>query len=482
MKRRSFRFRLALISMGLSGLVLLVFGLVAWWALSQSQVRSLDNELTTFGYRFASRSGPNVSGERQEETLVSMVGGEVATHRFFAILNRREVPLFRSSQWPETLDPVEFPSGDSPLDPQPEVVFPSPKPGEERPERDPRPVYEPRFYTVDAGGHRYRVAVYRNDDVILVAGADLDQFSQTLIQLRNSFLIALPAALAMIALGAWWLGRKALRPIRVLGEEMANVSARDLDQRLEAGRADIEFARIIATYNDMLERLERSFHQANRFSADASHELKTPLAIMRGTLERGLEKCRNSPEAQEVFSQLLEQTGRQGAILESLLLLSRADAGKLEISAERIDMSMLLETWLEDAGLLAESRDITIRSEIEPGIELDGDPVLLQQVAHNLFSNAVRYNNENGVIEVRLSRNESGIEWAIANTGDPISEEDRERIFERYERTQTGSVHSSNGAGLGLSLVKEIVVAHGGRVTARENSGGMAEFQVWFPS
>jgi heavy metal sensor kinase len=335
---------------------------------------------------------------------------------------------------------------------------------------------------VDAGGHRYRVAVFRNDDVILVAGADLDQFSQTLIQLRNSFLIALPAALAMIALGAWWLGRKALRPIRVLGEEMANVSARDLDQRLEAGRADIEFARIIATYNDMLERLERSFHQANRFSADASHELKTPLAIMRGTLEQGLEKCRNSPEAQEVFSQLLEQTGRQGAILESLLLLSRADAGKLEISAERIDLSMLLETWLEDAGLLAESRDITIRSEIEPGIELDGDPVLLQQVAHNLFSNAVRYNNENGVIEVRLSRNESGIEWAIANTGDPISEEDRERIFERFERTQTASVHSSNGAGLGLSLVKEIVVAHGGRVTAGENSGGMAEFQVWFPS
>ena len=107
MKRRSFRFRLALISMGLSGLVLLVFGLVAWWALSQSQVRSLDNELTTFGYRFASRSGPNVSGERQEETLVSMVGGEVATHRFFAILNRREVPLFRSSHWPERLPRVD---------------------------------------------------------------------------------------------------------------------------------------------------------------------------------------------------------------------------------------------------------------------------------------------------------------------------------------------------------------------------------------
>ena len=156
MKRRSFRFRLALISVALSGLVLLVFGLVAWWALSQSQLRSLDNELTNFGYRFASRSGPNVSGERQQETLVSMVGAEVASYRFFAILNQRGKLLFHSTYWPETLDAQRFPAGADSLDPQPELVIPEPKPGEVRPDRELRPVFEPRFYTERSAGHRYR--------------------------------------------------------------------------------------------------------------------------------------------------------------------------------------------------------------------------------------------------------------------------------------------------------------------------------------
>jgi len=478
MKRRSFRSRIALISMGLSGLVLLVFGLVAWWSLSQSQLRSLDDELTTFGYRFAILSGPNVDGQRQEESLVGFVGIEAASHRFFAILDRRGNEIFRSSQWPEVLDPQQFPAGSEPLDPQPDVTIPTPKPGAEKSERKLRPVYESRFYTGTADGRRYRIGVFRNADTILVNGADLDQFSQDVIQLRNAFVVALPAALAVIALGAWWLARRALRPVQVLEKDMGNLSASALDQRLETGASDVEFARIIETYNAMLERLERSFHQANRFSADASHELKTPLAIMQGTLERSLARCKNEADAQEIFSELLEQTGRQGAILESLLLLSRADAGKLEISSERLNLSDLLETWMEDASLLAESRDITIRSEIEPDITIDGDPVLLLRVAHYLFSNAVRYNHDGGIIESCLSKSESGVVWTIANTGDLIAEEDRERIFERFERGAGG--RKIDGIGLGLSLVREIVLAHGGKVTTGENSKGTVEFRVLF--
>lgn len=481
MKRRSFRLRLALISVGLSGLVLLVFGLVAWGALSRSQLGSLDKELSTFGFRFASRSGPNVSGERQEELLATMVGAETASHRFFAILNRRETPLFKSSHWPDDLNPKDFPPGETLLDPQPESILKPPKPGVLGEERELRPLYEPLFYNKTEKGRRYRIGAFRNDDVILVVGADFDQVNQTLAQLRNAFLIALPAALAMIAFGAWWQGRKALRPIRILGEDMEGLSARDLDQRLDAGQADIEFASIIETYNEMLERLERSFHQANRFSGDASHELKTPLAVMRATLEQGLQKCRNSPETQEVFSDLLEQTDRQGAILESLLLLSRADAGSLVISKETIDFSALLETWMEDASLLAETRDITIRSEIEPGVEITGDPVLLQRVAHNLFSNAVRYNEEGGRIECRLRGGDSGAEWTVANTGEKIPVTDRTRIFDRFERIALPESSTTDGVGLGLSLAREIVASHGGNIVVEDGPEGMVQFRVLFP-
>lgn len=482
MKRRSFRFRLALISMGLSGLVLLVFGIVAWWAISRARIHDLDQELANFGYRFASRAGPGVSPDRQEETLVSLVGADVARYRFFAILNRHSEPVARSQRWPDLLDPTQYPSGETLLDPQPDVSPAFPRQADPRPGQKSRSIYRPEFYTVARAGQRYRLGSFRNDDVILVSGADLDQFSRETDQLRNAFLLAIPAALAMIAFGAWLLGCKALRPVRLLERDMETLSARDLGQRLEPGKADIEFARIIATYNTMLERLERNFHHAIRFSGDVSHELKTPMAVTRATLERALSQCRDVSEAREVFSQLLEQTGLQNAILESLLLLSRADAGKLEISSEAIDLSRSLETWLEDAELLAEGRGVTLHSDIEPGISFSGDPVLLQQVAHNLYSNAVRYNHDGGRIESRLCRTEEGIDWTIANTGEPISREDRTRIFERFERvSESGGRYCMDGAGLGLSLVKEIVTAHGGTVTVDENAEGWTEFRVRLP-
>ncbi|MEM9017227.1 MAG: ATP-binding protein, partial [Verrucomicrobiota bacterium] len=393
----------------------------------------------------------------------------------------REVALFQSAHWPQALDPSQYPPGTDLLDPQPESIPQTPKPGISGQERELRPLYEPQFYSTTNERRRYRLGTFRNEDVILVVGADLDQVTETLKQLRNAFLVALPAALAIIALGAWWQGRKALRPIRALGEDMASVSASDLDQRLETGQADIEFATIIETYNEMLERLERSFHQANRFSGDASHELKTPLAIMRATLEQGLQKCRDNPKAQEVFSALLEQTDRQGAILEGLLLLSRADSGSLKISTEKVDLSALLETWLEDASLLAEARDISIRSEIEPGVEIHGDPLLLQRAAHNLFSNAVRYNNDGGRIECGLRRDRSGVEWTVANTGEKIPDTERERIFERFERISSRTDSSEEGVGLGLSLTKEIIAAHGGTISVEENSKGLVQFRILFP-
>ncbi|MEM7602935.1 MAG: HAMP domain-containing sensor histidine kinase, partial [Verrucomicrobiota bacterium] len=233
--------------------------------------------------------------------------------------------------------------------------------------------------------------------------------------------------------------------------------------------------------NAMLERLERSFHQANRFSADASHELKTPLAIMRGMLEQGLDRCEGDPDAQEVFSQLLVQTGRQGAILENLLLLSRADAGRLEISAVRFSLSDHVETWIEDAGFLAEPRGISIESHAEPGIEIAGDPVLLQQVAHNLFSNAVRYNVDGGRIISELTLSGSSAEWRIANTGELVPAHDRERVFERFERSQRQEDSPNDGVGLGLSLVKEIILAHGGRVAMDANAEGLVEIYLAIP-
>ena len=478
MKARSFRFRIVSWSVLVSGAVLIAFSWGTWMALQQSQGTSLDESLAAFGLRHATKASKNADTTRFESSMVENFGELKAETRFLAFLTREDEVLYRSQHWPEGIAPEGFPGSETLLDPQPNIPAPPNRKGDERGKggRRDRLVMEPLYYTKESNGKHFRVGVFANREVKLVVGADLSEISAEMQSLRQAFLIALPGALFLVALGAWLIARRAIRPVETLRRNMEQVSAAALDSRLEVTGAAEEFVGIVEQYNAMLERLERSFHQASRFSADASHELKTPLAIMRGTLEQGLKRCGDNPEAQEIFSQLLEQSDRQGAILENLLLLSRADGGKLEISAERIDLSAMLETWLEDAGLLAEARDIKIRSEVEPGVEIKGDPILLQQVAHNIFSNAVRYNENGGLIACRLSKSDNGIEWSVANTGTPIAEEDRERIFERFERSGL----SGEGVGLGLSIVKEIIVAHEGTVTVRENAEGMVEFRVGF--
>ncbi|MEM0896787.1 MAG: ATP-binding protein, partial [Verrucomicrobiota bacterium] len=308
----------------------------------------------------------------------------------------------------------------------------------------------------------------------------LNEHTSDMIQLRRAFLIALPGALLVVALGAAFVGWRVLTPIEALGRDMDRVSAEALDRRIDAAGADREFEPIIRNYNSMLERLERSFHQANRFSADVSHELKTPLAIMQGSLERALSQCEGSSVAQKSLSEVLEQTGHQRSILESLLLLSRADSGKLHISREPIDLSEKLKTWVEDAEFLAEPHGITVESDIQPNLWIEGDSIMLQQVAHNLFSNAARYNITGGEILCRLRSSGDHIEWRVASTGKIIAGDDRERIFERFARADSTS--KEPGAGLGLSLAQEIVLAHGGDIRLLDAVDGMNVFQVCLES
>lgn len=472
---RSFRLRLAFTSALISGLVVLSFGTMAWWSLSRSRIKSLDDDLRNFGYRVALRTGRNAKTENLEASLVDAFGAERVSDRFFALLTSQPTLIYSTSNWPGALSAMDYPPGRKPLDPQPEDQYR--RPSERRTE--PRTVLEPRFYTTTFDGTPYRIGVFANPDVILVLGANLDQHVADMHQLRRAFLLALPGALLVVALGAAFVGWRALRPVETLSRDMENLSARDLDRRLDVNGADREFERIIENYNAMLERLERSFHQATRFSADASHELKTPLAIMQGTIEGALAKCEDGSETQATLNELLEQTGHQLSILEGLLLLSRAEGGRLELSWEKINLCELLETWLEDAGFLAEHRNITISSEIEPELRIEGDPVALQQVAHNLFSNAVRYNHDEGEIHCRLSKDGDEIEWSVANTGSPIPPDEADQIFDRFYRSKSSG--TSGGIGLGLSLVKEIVHAHGGSVELDRDTVGMNCFRVRLP-
>ncbi len=483
MQPLSLRLRLVFVTVAVSGAVLLTFGGVAWWSLYQSRVRALDAELATLGLRMASRSGPNVDFSRQESLLADTFGQQKAANRFFAFVYAGGDTFFKSNRWPETLNPEAYEGGqDYSKEQPPEPIRKQERPNEAGRGRERlRLVFEPRYYTVDSGDHRYRLGVFANDNMRIVLGADLDEFAKDINQVSRAFLVAVPGALLLLAAGAWYLSHRTLRPIEALSQDMESVSAQGLDQRLRVEPLVPELSRIVRAYNGMLERLERSFHQAVRFSANASHELKTPLTIIQGTLERALETSGAESPDSHTYAELLDQVARLRSVLESLLLLSRVDAGKLALSRETVSLSHLCEVWLEDAGLLAEDRGIEIVSEVEPGIEIQADPSLLQVVAHNLLTNALIYNREGGRVECRLSRSSPDtVLWEIANTGEPVPPELRDRVFDRFYRVPRQG--QAEGSGLGLSLVREIVKAHEGDIRLTVGEDGLNRFEVRLPA
>jgi signal transduction histidine kinase len=228
----------------------------------------------------------------------------------------------------------------------------------------------------------------------------------------------------------------------------------------------------------MMDRLENSFHQATRFSADASHELKTPLAIMQGELENALQEALPGSKEQQVFSNLLEETQRLKTITRGLLLLARADAGQLKPAMEPVNLSDLLGEIIEDTRILAAESRLVFEVELAAGITIPADPGLLHTALLNLFVNAVKFNEPGGTIRVSLESLGSEAILTISNSGPGIPAGDQDRIFTRFHRVDAARQRKVEGIGLGLSLAREIVRAHGGELDLQESRPGWTSFRM----
>ncbi len=226
----------------------------------------------------------------------------------------------------------------------------------------------------------------------------------------------------------------------------------------------------------MLERLERSFLQASRFSADAAHELKTPLAILQGQIEQAMAQCEAGSPVQARLTGILDEVQRLGTISRKLLLLSLADAGRLRLHIIPFDLSQALEDLVEDAQMLAP--ELEVSGSIAPGLTVGADAALLRQVLHNLLGNAIKYNLPNGWIRITTARQNGRVEISIANASTGIPAADHERIFERFYRADPSHNRQVEGVGLGLSLSREITRAHGGDLTLAKSADGEVRFVV----
>jgi heavy metal sensor kinase len=304
---------------------------------------------------------------------------------------------------------------------------------------------------------------------------------ELIFDLTGAYAAALAVAVPVAAFGVWWITRKALQPLQEVASAAEHINAKALNQRLPEASAQDEVGRLVQVLNHAFDRLERSFDQATRFSSDASHELKTPLTIMRGEIEAALKTDLMDPGVEILLDGLLAETQRLCDIVEKLLLLSRADAGELTLAREMLDFSSICRELAEDAQILAGPKRISTEFEIAPEVKIFGDELYLRRVLLNLLDNAIKYNVPGGSLSISLTTSHPTAHLRIANTGPGIMKEDEPRVFERFYRGDPSHSSEISGSGLGLSICREIVAAHGGQMGLEQSLPGWTAFTVSLP-
>lgn len=317
---------------------------------------------------------------------------------------------------------------------------------------------------------------------VLVLARPLDELQETLAAVAVLLLAAVVAVVLVAAGFGYWLAGRALSPVGVMAATARDITEHDLHRRiaLDLPPGD-ELGDLAGTFNAMLDRLETAFAGLQRFTADAAHELRAPLALMRAEVDVVLRRDRTSEEYRASHRALLEEIERLSRMADQLLLLARADAGALEARTEAVDLPELLEGIVERWRPAAVSREVRLESDLPLEGEVRADPELLRRLFDNLLDNALRHTPAHG--SVLLSAAADGGAWRIAvdDTGPGVAPELRPRLFERFARADPARGRGTGGAGLGLSLSAAIARVHGGSIAVENAAAGGARFVVVLP-
>jgi len=514
---RSLRVRLALISMLVSGLAIAGLGLVSWHLMMRAVRESTDVRLEGVAGRLIRDVNPWADEESMGELYDANHRDEIS-EGLLAISARdffEGERIIGSAGWSEAMEealPEGFPFPDpAPVrrpdprrrgggppggpegrggpppdefgDPPPEGRDGPPPEGPEGPGA-PGPGARMIEYT-DAivEGQPWRFISVQERGYGILAGMQFSKANPGLDHLRRGLLLGAPIGVFLVGFGGWLVAERAMRPLRRLTETARQVSARALDARMpEDPHSDPEIEKLTGVLNAMMSRIEVAFAHANRFSADVSHELKTPIAVMQAEIETALRECEAGGREESAMVVLLGELGRLKSIIASLLLLSRADVGHLIQKRDAVDLSDELEAIAEDAEILSDQAGVTFTSEIASGLRVAGDAILLRQALLNLLGNGVKFNTEEGFVRMTANRAGEHVRMVVENSGPGIAEEDREKIFERFFRGDRSRSREVDGFGLGLSLAKVIVEGHGGTLALEEATPEVTRFVVVLPT
>jgi heavy metal sensor kinase len=450
MGKVSIRLRLTLWYSVVLLLGLALFGLGMWFALEQRLIAGVDSRLTqrVQGLQtvFATEGGTKDRRQLQEE--ISEFAGEV--------------PDGVLIQLRDAAGTLVLPSPDQP-------PFPSrPAPS------------QPASWTVDRDGRSFRVRAVRMDyggrpyDV-LMAGP-LDEVRAEMRAFRNLLLLMIPGVLAAACLGGYWISRRALAPVDEITRVAKSISVQNLSERLSVPQTGDELQRMSETWNEVLERLDTAVKRIRQFTADASHELRTPVALIRATAELALRREREPEEYRKSLRHIESEAQRMTDLTESLLTLARADASGLDMPLVKTDLNEAVADAVRQNAPLAEAQGLLLKAETanQPAVA-SANAAGIRRLLLILIDNALKHTPGGGTVTVSSAVRDGGVVLSVEDTGEGIAADSLAHIFERFYRA---GASRGSGSGLGLSIAQAIAQAHGSLIMVDSAPGAGARFSL----
>jgi heavy metal sensor kinase len=343
------------------------------------------------------------------------------------------------------------------------------------------------FVTTNLDFSQYRIALQRvavgGKIYEIHAAVPTEPFDQALDHFRLIEMEILPLLVLLASLLGYWLSGRSLAPVNRIIETAGLIGAQNLSSRLEMPKPRDELRHLTETLNAMLARIEASFKSITQFTADASHDLRTPVAVIRATAEITLRKPRAQEEYRRALSTILETSVDTSELLENLLTLARADAGAAGMEMHTLDLAEHVEKARERAALLGleKALDVTATTPVEP-VWVKADAIAIDRLLLILLDNAVKYSPSGGRCEIALSQSETHAQITVRDSGEGIPESELKNIFDRFYRVDRVRSKNTGGAGLGLAIARWITEMHGGTIAAKSTLGAGSVFQIKLPA
>jgi len=342
------------------------------------------------------------------------------------------------------------------------------------------------FFTTNLDASQYRIAMHQSrigDQLFCIyAAVPTEPFDQALDSFRIIEKECLPLLVFLAALLGYWLSGRSLAPVNRIIATAESIGAQNLSKRLDVPRAKDELQRLTLTLNAMLARIESSFNKIKQFTADASHDLRTPVAVIRTSAELALRKPRTPVEYREALHNILSTSVETSELLENLLSLARTDAGALSVELRPLELGLHVRKVQQHAVLLSADKALEIQLQTPPDpVWVKADALSLDRLLLILVDNAIKYTPRGGHCEIALSQDGDNARISVSDSGIGIAREDLQHVFDRFYRADRARSKNVRGAGLGLAIARWITDIHGGKIAVESVPGAGSTFRVSLP-